>query len=147
MLLELRGNINTVSDMISQIEWMRKQIYDLKDILKGSSHASVITAADELDKKLRAVEDKIFQPMTAEGDSKSFRYPNMLYCKLSVLAGDVASMVDFAPNKQQIEVHELLKKRMIIYKGKLDELIKTDVPAFNDMLEEKNLSVIIADKR
>jgi len=147
MLLELRGNINTVSDMISQIEWMRKQIYDLKDILKGSSHASVITAADELDKKLRAVEDKIFQPMTAEGDSKSFRYPNMLYCKLSVLAGDVASMVDFAPNKQQIEVHELLKKRMISYKGKLDELIKTDVPAFNDMLEEKNLSVIIADKR
>ncbi len=147
MLLELRGNINTVSDMISQIEWLRKQIYDLKDVLKGGSHASVITSADELDKKLRAVEDKIFQPMTAEGDSKSFRYPNMLYCKLSVLAGDVASMVDFAPNKQQIEVHELLKKRMIIYKGKLDELIKTDVPAFNDMLKEKNLSVIIADKK
>jgi photosystem II stability/assembly factor-like uncharacterized protein len=147
MSLAIREDINAATDMIDRLEWARKQIYDLKNSLKGDGDAKpVLTAAGELEEKLTALEAKILQPILAEGDSKSFRYPNMLYCKLAVLAGDVAANVDFPPNEQQVEVHELLKGRMRTYQGEFNELFSNDVPAFNSLLEERNIAGIIANK-
>ncbi|MCP4727521.1 MAG: sialidase [bacterium] len=145
MQLELRDNINTVSDMLNSIETMRRQLVDLKRILRnGGSHADVISAADELDTKIAAIEDKVLQKMSREGDSKSFRFPNMLYSQLSVLAGDVAQMADFAPNEQQKEVHALLKGRMTTYLAQYRELVRNEVSVFNDLLRQNNISGIIA---
>jgi len=149
MQVEIREDLNTVSDMINQLEWMRKQLYDLRDLLKAggkSVEAGTLTAIDEFDKKLRSVEDELLQPILAEGDSKSFRSPQKLYGKLSVLAGDVANSVDFAPNKQQREVHAVLKERLANEKSRFEELVKTDLAAFNDFLKKKNISGIIFPK-
>jgi photosystem II stability/assembly factor-like uncharacterized protein len=144
MLIELRDDLNTVSDMISEIEWMRRQLYDLKNVLKGQDEmADIIASIDEFEKKLRGVEDELFQATIAEGDSKSFRYPHKLYCKLSVLAGDVATSVDFPPNKQQYEVHALLKKSVLEQQARYSGLLKIDLPAFNALLEERKIGGII----
>lgn len=144
MQKEIRDDLNTVSDMISQIEWMRRQLYDLKDVLKESRDSSgLVKSVDEFDKKLRSVEDELFQHIIAEGDTKSFRYPHKLYCKFSVLAEDLNGSVDFAPNKQQREVHAVLKERLVkqqaLYKG----LLSKDLPAFNVLLKEKGITVPI----
>jgi len=144
MQMEVRENLNTVSDMISQIEWMRKQCCDLKDVLKqGGDAEEVLAAIDAFDKKLRSVEDELFQPITAEGDTKSFRYPQKLYFKLAVFAGDLANSVDFAPNKQQREVHELLSRRVAEQKARFEAIIQEELPAFNNMLKEKDLAGIV----
>ena len=144
MQKEVRENLNVVSDMISQIEWMRKQIYGTKNMLKASGGSKdVIAAIDAFDKKLRSVEDELFQPMTAEGDTKSFRFPQKLYFKIAVFAGDLASSVDFAPNKQQQEVHAVLREGVGIQKTRFEELLKTDLPAFNDMLKENDLAGVV----
>lgn len=144
MQKEVRENLNVVSDMISQIEWMRKQIYDTKDMLKSSGGSTeTISAINTFDKKLRSVEDELFQPMIAEGDTKSFRFPQKLYFKLAVFAGDLASSVDFAPNKQQREVHAVLKERMEIQRARFEELLKTDLPSFNDMLEKNGMTGVV----
>jgi hypothetical protein len=144
MQKEVRQNLNVVSDMISQIEWMRKQIYDTKDMLLASGESTeVIPAINDFDTKLRSVEDELFQKMTAEGDTKSFRFPQKLYFKLAVFAGDLAGSVDFAPNKQQKEVHAVLKERMEMQKARFEELLKTDLPAFNDMLEKNGLAGVV----
>jgi photosystem II stability/assembly factor-like uncharacterized protein len=141
MQKEVRQNLNAVSDMISQIEWMRSQIYDTKNMLQASGDSKdVIAAIDVFDMKLRSVEDELFQPMTAEGDTKSFRFPQKLYFKIAVFAGDLANSVDFAPNKQQKEVHAVLKERLDVEKARFQELLKTDLPAFNEMLEQNNLA-------
>jgi hypothetical protein len=149
MQVEIREDLNIVSDMINQVEWMRKQLYNINDLLKAggkSVEAGTLTALDEFDKKLRSVEDELLQPILAEGDSKSFRSPQKLYGKLSVLAGDVANSVDFAPNKQQHEVHAVLKERLAKEKSRFEELIKTDLAAFNEFLKKKNISGIIFPK-
>jgi len=144
MQIALREDLNTASDIISQIEWLRKQCYDLMDILEqGGKDSRMIKEVNAFDEKLRAVEDELFQPIIAEGDSKSFRYPHKLYSKLSVLAGDVGELVDFAPNRQQREVHALLKERLAEQKGRFEELLMTDLPVFNRMLQEKNLSGLV----
>jgi hypothetical protein len=144
MQKEVRQNLNIVSDMISQIEWIRKQIYDIKDMLKESGGSKdVIVSIDAFDKKLRSVEDELFQPLIAEGDTKSFRFPQKLYFKIAVFAGDLASSVDFAPNKQQKEVHAVLRKRLDVQKVRFEELLKTDLPAFNDMLKQNDLAGVV----
>ncbi|MCP5047039.1 MAG: sialidase [bacterium] len=142
--LDIRGSIKTVSAMITSIEGLKRQLINLKSNIKGhKAGAEIIKAADKLQSRLQAVEDKVFQPRTADGDSKSFRYPNLLYSQLSVLGGDVASMADFAPNKQQRDVYELLAKRTEKYKKQYDDLLKNEVPAFNRLLQENQAGGII----
>ena len=130
--------------MINDIEWMKKQLNDLMESLgRNAGTASIRTDAQALYAKLQAVEDKILQPVAVEGDSKSFRFPNMLYSKMSVLGGDLASSVDFAPNQQQQEVHDLLKSQMIEYGSELRALKSGDVAAFNRMLAGQNMAGVI----
>lgn len=144
MQLEIRKDLNCVSDMISQIEWIRKQLYDLKDVIStGKVDKALLKAIGKLDIKLRSVENELFQASIAEGDSKSFRDPQKLYSKLSVLAGDVGNSVDFAPNQQQKKVFEVLKERLQIQRARFGELLQTELVAFNEMLKEKNFSGII----
>ncbi|MFQ6038242.1 MAG: WD40/YVTN/BNR-like repeat-containing protein, partial [Candidatus Aminicenantales bacterium] len=144
MQLEIREDLNTVSDMISQIEWMRKQCYDLKDVLRGRDGAEeILRAIDDFETKLSSIEDELFQKIIAEGDTKSFRYPHKLYCKLSVLAEDLSKNVDFAPNKQQREVHAVLKERLAVQKARYEDLLEKDLPAFNAFLGEKNVAGVI----
>lgn len=142
--LKIREDLNMVSAMISQIEWMRKQLFDLKDIIKEKSNSEeMLTSIAAFHNNLKAVEDELFQTIIAEGDSKSFRYPHKLYCKLSVLAEDIGSSVDFAPNKQQLEVYVTLKTQVEKQKVRFEQLLSKDLAAFNTKLEENNLSLII----
>ncbi len=143
MQLELRNNISATADLINKMEWMRKQLVDLQQILKSGGRKVIQQKINNFDKKLAGLEDKMLQPMSREGDSKSFRYPNLLYSKLSVLAGDVAQNVDFAPNKQQREVHELLKQRLHTYSDQFEQILKSDLPAFNNFLKQNDMAGII----
>jgi photosystem II stability/assembly factor-like uncharacterized protein len=142
--LEIRADLNICSDMISRLEWMRKQLYDLKDVLApGKGAAEMLPVIDEFDRKLQSVEYELFQKTIAEGDTKSFRDPQKIYMKLSVLAGDVSSSVDFAPNKQQREAYAVLKDRLAAQKARFDEIMKTDLPAFNKKFADRNIPGLI----
>ncbi len=142
--LELKEDINTITAMINSMEWMRKQITDIKCMLQENNLAlTVIPAVNEFDGKIAAIEDEILQPYSREGDSKSFRFPNLLYSKLSVLAGDVAQNIDFPPNEQQKEVHQLLKNQLEKYKEKFRELLENDLPVFNNTLKNNDISGIV----
>lgn len=142
MQLQLRDDVQAATGMINDIEWIKKQLDDLTEALDAEKYGNVIEGAETLHDKLQMVEDKIFQPIAAEGDSKSFRFPNMLYSKLSVLAGDLSSSVDFAPNKQQRDVYRVLKERLVKYQAELQQLLDNDVAAFNRMVRELNLTII-----
>jgi hypothetical protein len=138
--LALREDLNAVSDMINRIEGMRKELGVLREVLKESGRKNdTLTAIDGFETKLRSVEDELFQPVLAEGDTKSFREPHKLYMKLSVFAGDLSGSVDFAPNKQQREVRAVLKERLEVQKKRYEDLVKTDLPVFNALLKEKNI--------
>ncbi|MFW6140698.1 MAG: VPS10 domain-containing protein [Acidobacteriota bacterium] len=144
MQLKVRDDLNVVSDMISQVEWMRRQCLDLKAVLEASQdNADIMQALDHFNEKLKAVEDDLFQAIIAEGDTKSFRYPQKLYFKFSVLAEDLSKNVDFAPNQQQQEVYQVLKKRLIKHKARFDELIRKDLPALNRLLQDNQVDGIV----
>jgi photosystem II stability/assembly factor-like uncharacterized protein len=142
--LEIQANLKTVVGMVDQVEWMRKQLIDLRNVLRGDKNApAILAAAEALEKKVTAVEDILFNPVLTEGDNKSFRGGNRLYEQLSILNDDVMQGADFAPTKQQGDVAEELTKKMATTQGQLINLVKQDLAAFNKMLQEKNLTGVV----
>jgi photosystem II stability/assembly factor-like uncharacterized protein len=141
LALELRDDLNTTSDMISEIELIKRRLEDLREGMEREDDETTILAEGEaLYAKLQALEDKLLQPILAEGDSKSFRYPNRLYSQLSFLIGNLGSSVDFAPNAQQQEVQQVLKTRLLQYQAEFQALLDNDVAAFNRLARGRLIS-------
>lgn len=105
-LLGIYEDIDSVAEMINRIEWVRKQIGDLKAVLREGREAEpILKAGEELDKKLREVEGFFF-PLDRTGSGDDLRFPDKFYAKLHFLAYDI-SKSDFPPTDQQLEVKEM----------------------------------------
>ena len=142
-LLGLHEDINAAADMINRVEWIRKQIHDLKAVLHEDKAAeAILKAGEELDKKLMDVEG-LFFPLDRTGSGDDLRFADKFYTKLSFLAYDM-NKSDFPPTDQQLEVREMFERQLGEYKSRLDVLVEKDVAALNSLLKEKNIPNIIA---
>src|SRR6185295_4908287 len=56
MLMDLRRDLESAADMVNQIEVIRAQLDDLRNLVKD---AAVKSAADDLDRKLTNIEDNL----------------------------------------------------------------------------------------
>jgi hypothetical protein len=147
VLLEIHDNMNSVAKMINKIEWIRKQIYDLQEILEGDKNAEqILNKSKELDKKFIAMEEN-FIPLgyTGRYDRDGLRWPEKLYEKPASLASGIAQ-TDFAPTTQQKEAHEELSRQFSSYTDEYNELISKDLNDFNKLLRESNIANIIVAK-
>ncbi|MBI2833047.1 MAG: sialidase [Acidobacteria bacterium] len=146
LLLESRENMNAVADMINQIEWVRRQLYDLDERLRSESNTgSIRGAAEELDKKLIAVEDHLFQ-MKVTGPGQDFvRWPNKLVERIPLLVAGV-EIADFPPTTQQLEVHKMYTDQIAGHRSRLNEVFAKDLAAFNEQLAERKLSSVMVVK-
>ena len=145
MSLEIRDNLSEVVDMINEVEWVRKQIYDLNDRLSGKEqYESVTEAGKALDTKLIDFEQNLFQMRLTGGSQDVFRNPSKLYARFGFLYSDVETSwggvgSDWPPTAQAMEVHQLLKERLRRYQGLFRTLMSDDLAAFNGMLAENNV--------
>jgi len=144
VLSAIYGNIDAVADMINRIEWIRKQICDLKNMLKEKEGIEpVLKAAGELDRKFIEIEGELFS-MEISGEGDSLRWPDKFYVKLGFLASDIAKS-DFPPTSQQIEVHAMFTKQLAGYQDRLKQVIEGDVLVFNDLLKGKKIPGLYTD--
>lgn len=140
MLIDLRKDLESVADMVNQIESIRSQLENLKGVLRGN--ADVRSAADELDKKLTDIEDNLIQRKFTGQGQDTVRFPPKLISKINYLAGGVSSG-DFPPNTQQQEVHTMFKAQLATLRKRLDDVVSTDLGNFNRILREKNIGNVI----
>jgi photosystem II stability/assembly factor-like uncharacterized protein len=144
IMLEIYHKMDLVADIVNQIEWIRKQINDLKGLLdKKERMQPIIEAADALDIKLIDIEAFFFS-MELTGSGDGLRWPDKFYVKLRFLANDIGKS-DFAPTRQQLEVHEIFSKQLTDCTNRLYHLIAQDVSAFNSLLKENNIPPILTD--
>ncbi len=147
-------DISAAARMINEIEWTRKQLEDFRRMLKaGKADKPVFEQADELEKKARAVEDKLLQPTLAEGDQKSFRGPLELYLKLiwlqaesGVSGSDVSGNSDYPPTQPELDVYALLSGQLASARKEFDDFYGKAVPAFNDAMKGKGYVQIMTVK-
>jgi photosystem II stability/assembly factor-like uncharacterized protein len=146
-------DINEVVGMINRIEWVGKQMEDLGKVLgRVKDGKPVQDAFADIQKKVMTVEDKLLQRQLHASDPKSYRAEMMLYSKLlwfsgeiGTGAGDIRNTEDFGPTSQQLEVYEILKKRLAEVRAEYDKLFKEDIPAFNNKLKEAGLGSLITN--
>ena len=140
LLFDIRKDVESVAEMVNQIESIRGQLDSLRALVKD---ASVKAAADDLDKKLIDIEDNLIQRRLTGQGQDTVRWPPKLISKLNYLGNNIAGS-DFPPNTQQQEVHTVFKGQLVDLRRRLDGVVGTDLANFNRMLREKNVGNVIA---
>ena len=140
MLMDLRKDLESAADMTNQIEIIRAQLNNLRQLVRD---AALKTAADDLEKKLTDIEDKLIQRKFSGQGQDTTRYPTQLIGKLTYLAGDVSGG-DYPPNTQEQEVQSMFESQLASLRKQLDAVVSGDLANFNRMLHDKNIGNVIA---
>src|SRR5262249_38638506 len=142
LLLKIRDKFGETSDAIVEIRDVRKQIDDITNRLKDQPSGKAISdAAKSLKAKLTAVEEELYQTKN-QSSQDPLNYPIRLNNKLAALGGVVAGS-DSAPTDQSYGVYEELAGKINAQLQKLDEIIRTDLPRFNKLVREQDVSAVI----
>lgn len=144
MLTELRSELDTAATMVNQIEFVRSQLLSIRSLLgsQRGQHAAIISASEELDKKLIEVEEQLIQRRLTGQGQDTVRWPPKLLTKINYLANGLAGS-DFGPTTQQREVQAIFKQQVASNKARLNELLTKDLSAFNNLLRERGIQNII----
>jgi len=96
-----------------------------------------LTAAKNLDQKMGAVEDSLFQ-IHKSAEKDSFNYGGRLNDMFIALHGYV-EQADAAPTESMQEVFRELDHELQQQLTLWGAIRKTDIPAFNELVHEKNV--------
>jgi photosystem II stability/assembly factor-like uncharacterized protein len=144
-LLAMQNDLNATADMLNTIETVRQQLQTLSTQLANDKKNAVVkTRADSVDQKFMTVEQTIVDlRMTGRGQDE-VRWPVKLGGQLGYLAGNVGAS-DFAPTKQQGEVHAVLQKQEKDTRASLETAMNKDLAALNALLRGRGLKPIEAE--
>ncbi|HEX7138437.1 MAG TPA: hypothetical protein VF219_11345, partial [Vicinamibacterales bacterium] len=142
-MLSIRGNANTVAQMINAAESVRAQLASWRTTIGSKAPADVTAAAEDLEKQIVAIESRLLN-LTATGRGQDFlRTQSQMMDKLAHLA-DVVSYADFAPTDSQIEVAAKLAQDVAHDREQMDGVLARTLASFNAMLRERQLGAIVA---
>lgn len=141
--LKIRDKVTETHNAIIQIRDVRKQVDDLLKRVAGQPSYKVINeAASTLKKNLTDVEESLYQTKNRSSQDP-LNFPIRLNNKLAALAGVVQS-ADAAPTDQSYAVYDELVVQIEAELAKLAQLMKTDVPAFNQLVRDQNIPAVTA---
>jgi photosystem II stability/assembly factor-like uncharacterized protein len=113
--------------------------------------ADLLKSAEDLDKKLQAVENRLVSPALQNSDDKYFVEPYQVYLNLIWLnaevgtgGGDMAGGADFAPTDAELESLTTFEGEIAGVDADYQKLMKEDFPAFNRALTESNVAPLVA---
>jgi photosystem II stability/assembly factor-like uncharacterized protein len=139
--LKIRDKVTETHNAIIQIRDVRKQVDDLLKRLAGQPSYKVVNeAATTLKKNLASVEESLYQTKN-QSSQDPLNYPIRLNNKLAALAGVVQS-ADTAPTEQSYSVFDDLVAQIDAQLAKLAQTMKTDVPAFNQLVRDQNIPAV-----
>ena len=139
--LKIRDKVTETHNAIIQIRDVRKQVDDLLKRLAGQPSYKIINdAATTLKKNLAGVEETLYQTKN-QSSQDPLNYPIRLNNKLAALAG-VVSSADAAPTEQSYAVFDELIVQIDAQLAKLTQIMKTDVPAFNQLVRDQNIPAV-----
>jgi hypothetical protein len=138
--LKIRDKLNETHNAIIQIRDVRKQVEDLLKRV-GSQSKPINDAGTALNKKLTTIEEALYQTKN-QSSQDPLNFPIRLNNKLAALAGVVGG-AEAAPTAQSYAVYDQLVAAIDAELAKLSQIIKTDVPAFNQLVRDQNIPAVV----
>jgi photosystem II stability/assembly factor-like uncharacterized protein len=127
---------------VNQIHGLREQLTALKKRLKGQKEGeNVVQAADELDKKMTAVEEELYQPKMKSTED-NLNYPDKLDQQFISLGAGVEN-ADSAPNAAAYERFKDLSAQLDGLMAKWQEIESKDLPALNELIRKEKVPAIM----
>jgi len=140
--LKIRDKLSETHNAIIQIRDVKKQVDDLAKRVAGQPNAKTIAdAGASLNKKLTEVEEALYQTKN-QSSQDPLNFPIRLNNKLAALGG-VVSRSETPPNEQSYAVYDELVAQINAQLQKLGQIMKSDVPAFNQMVRDQNIPAIV----
>ena len=140
--LKIRDKLSETNNAIIQIRDVRKQVDDLLKRIKDQPAAKNINdAGANLNKSLIAIEEALYQTKN-QSSQDPLNFPIRLNNKLAALGGVVAG-AESAPTDQSYAVYAALAGQIDAELQKLSQIVKTDVPAFNQLVRDQNIPAVV----
>jgi photosystem II stability/assembly factor-like uncharacterized protein len=138
--LTMRDKLNETENAIIQIRDVKKQVDDLVKRV-GPQSKPIADAGNALNKKLSEVEEALYQTKN-QSSQDPLNFPIRLNNKLAALLA-VVGRSETPPNDQSYAVYDELNGEINAQLQKLSQIIKTDVPAFNQLVKDANIPAIV----
>lgn len=158
--MRIRTDLTETSNMINRIEWTRKQLADVQEMLQSeqarakeegkpasASSAATLKSVDDMSKKLEDVEYQLIARADLNSDDKYYEESYKLYLNLIWLngqvgtgAGDVAGGANWAPTAEELSELDTLEKNLAAAKANYNNLYDKELPEFNRSLSAHGVS-------
>ena len=146
-LVDIRDKLTETHESIKQIRDVRAQVKGitgrLPDDLAGKEQ--IDEAGKALIKKITGIEEALYQTKN-QSRQDPLNFPIRLNNKLAAVAG-IASSGDYRPTDQAISVKNTLTAQIDAQLAKLQEVMDTDLPAFNQMVRDAAVPAVIVDTK
>jgi len=143
MLDKIKDNLNQMAKVINEMESIRRQLYDLRDMLNANkSHTEIVKEIARMDSLLIDHESQLLQLRYTGTGQDDVRWPAMLYGKFSYLGASV-SVGDFPPTDPEKEVFTELKGELDSVLKSYDGFKKGDFATFLKNLVSNNIGPIV----
>jgi photosystem II stability/assembly factor-like uncharacterized protein len=140
--LKIHDKLSETHNAIIEIREIRKQIDDLLKRLRGQPNFKTINdASTVLNKNLTTIEEALYQTKN-QSSQDPLNFPIRLNNKLAALGG-VVSGSDYPPTAQSYVVYDDVVAQIDAQLQKLAQILKTDVPAFNQLVREQNIPAVV----
>jgi photosystem II stability/assembly factor-like uncharacterized protein len=156
LLLHVRDDITSVTDMVNQLEWLRKQLQTVEAMLKAEKQSAskpLLKQIKQMTDNIDAVENKLLSPELANSDQKSYLDRYGLYLRLIWLngeigtgAGDVYGDPGYPPTDAALQVLHMLDGELDAAKGQYRDLMQKNLPQFNRTLVGDNILPLVAEQ-
>jgi len=142
LLLQTRDELSKVYDTVNQVQDVRAQLAGLKRRLpENASVKTIVSAADDLDKKLTSVRDGIVN-LDISANEDSLAYPPQLDAKLAFLAM-AAGGADSAPTEAEQRQFEKLKRQSGELISRWEDIQRRDLAAFQKLASAGSLTTVM----
>lgn len=162
LALQIRDALNENVALIDESEWTRRGLEQLRTTLreklkdakefgaspgrdpKTADAEAFLKEIDAVEKRVLAIEGKLYDVALTGAREDAFRTPNQLYEKLASVGSDVsASSADFRPTDQQGEVYGMLRAQLDGLKVQFSQFVAGDLAAFNAKAAKLGLQPLV----
>src|SRR5205085_1510781 len=142
LLSKIRDKLTETHNAVAQIRDVKRQLTDLLTRISDQPNARpVVDAGRELNAKLSAVEEELYQTKN-QSSQDPLNFPIKLNNKLAAL-GSIVGSADAAPTEQSYQLYDELAAKIDAQLQRLGQVMTADLKSFNNLVRSSDIPAVI----